>query len=83
MRCRAAASGRAASIVSRVSGRALAAAGRQYLTSVLERFSLLLNQSMISRLAAQKAIQRRSLDEVAVGQVRRGQIQRSSLNGCW
>ena len=31
-------------------------------------------------LAAQGAIQRRSLDEIAEGQVRRGQIRRRSLN---
>ena len=33
---------------------------------------------------AQRAIQRRSLDEITEGQVRRGQIQRRSLDKvCW
>ena len=34
-------------------------------------------------LLAQREIQRRSLDEIAVGQVRRGQIWRRSLDECW
>ena len=34
-------------------------------------------------LVAQRVIQRRSLDEIAVGQVRRGQIRRRSLDECW
>ena len=34
-------------------------------------------------LVAQRAIQRRSLDEIAEGQVRRVQIRRRSLDECW
>ena len=34
-------------------------------------------------LVAWRAIQRRSLDEIAEGQVRRGQIRRRTLNECW
>ena len=54
--------------------------GRQFLALSLQRSSFLyLNQSMISLcLATQGAIQRRSLDEIAEGQVRRGQIRRRS-----
>ena len=56
--------------------------GRQFLALSLQQSSLLyLNQSMISLcLAAPGAIQRRSLDEIAKGQVRRGQIWRRSLD---
>ena len=58
------------------------AEGRQFLALSLQQFSLLyLNQSMISLcLAAQGAIQRRSLDEITEGQVRRGQIRGRSLD---
>ena len=54
----------------------------QDLTLSLQRSSFLsVDQSMISfRLNAQRAIQRRSLDEIAEGQVRRGQIWRRSLD---
>ena len=59
-----------------------AVAGRRFLASSLQRSSLLyLNQSMISLcLAAQGAIQRRSLNEIAEGQARRGRIRRRSLD---
>ena len=59
-----------------------AVAARRFLASNLQRPSLLyLNQSMISLcLAVQGAIQRRSLDEIAEGQVRRGQILGRSLD---
>ena len=56
--------------------------GRQFLSLSLQQSSLLyVNQSMISLcLTAQRAIQRKSLDEIAEGQVRRGQIRRRSLD---
>ena len=65
----------------------------QGLASNLQRSSLLLRDQSIVLfcLAAQRAIQRRSLDEIAEEQVRRGQIRRRSLDeiywlnsaGCW
>ena len=51
------------------------------LTSSDSHFSLRISQTFC--LAAQRAIQRRSLDEIAVGQVRRAQIRRRSLDECW
>ena len=58
------------------------AEGRQFLALSFQQSSLLyMNQSMMSLcLTAQGAIQRRSLDEIAEEQVRRGQVRRRSLD---
>ena len=57
------------------------AVGIQDLALSLQRSSLLyVDQSSHFCLTAQGAIQRRSLDEIAEEQVRRGQIRRRSLD---